>query len=139
MIKVTVASWAPWTPPLEFPLTVVLIKVTLAVPLTSMSATPPPVKFPLMALSVMVSVPDWILKAAPNESLPLVRVSPEREMVPLLKLKTRLLALPSMDNVAAPGPLIVRFLLMDSVPLVRVMAPVTAKSMVSPGAASAMA
>ena len=84
--------------------------------------------------------------APPVEAFPLVRVSPEMETVlPLPTLKMRLSALPSMVSDPAPGPAMVRFLMMESSPLVAVVVPVsrivpvTLKTIVSPGAASMIA
>ncbi len=59
--------------------------------------------------------------------------------VTLLNENTRLALLPLTVKFIAPGPAMVRLLVITNCPPVSVMVPVTAKSMVSPGAALAMA
>src|ERR1017187_10864101 len=70
----------------------------------------------------------------PWSALPFVIVIPLMAALPVPdRSKTRLELLPLTVKFVAPGPLIVRLLVITSSPLVSVMVPVTAKSIVSPG------
>ena len=73
--------------------------------------------------------------AARSSDEPCASVRPEMVTAdPPVMLKMREASLPDTVSVAAPGPLMVRFLANAISPVVSVMVPVTEKSMVSPGA-----
>ena len=126
------------------PLTVQLRNVSVPA-LTSFQMPPPPslpfAVLPVTTLSRSISVPP--LKMPPPSPLlfPLVMVTPEMVTVfPLLMLKTRLLLLPLTVKRLAPGPVIVRFLLISSSPLVSVIVCTPGSTViVSLSAASAIA
>ena len=99
---------------------------------------PDPAPLPLTMLLATVRVPSFIIPL-PINTPPFLMVTPEMATMPPVTLKTRLALLPLMARLTAPGPAIDNSLLITSSPLVRTMVPVTLKSIVSPGAAEAIA
>src|SRR5207237_441994 len=105
---------------------------------------PPPAmvaRLPERVLLLSISVPELTIPP-PVSALPFWMVRPEIATVKPLPISNTLDELfPLIVRLEAPGPLIVRFLLIKSSPLVSVMVAgrVRLKLMVSPGAAAAIA
>jgi hypothetical protein len=94
----------------------------------------------LPAKTQLVTVSTTALEIAPPGigAKEFASVNPETLRVPVVALKMRLAPLPLSVRTLAPGPLMLRLLVISSSPLVRVIVPDTAKVIVSPEAELAM-
>ena len=130
-------------PPAELPLMVTPSSVRLPIFLI-----PPPAwvaELPLMTMSRIATIPPARMRTPPPSSdRPLFTVRPEIVTVLGMISKTRKSAVPAAElrwtvNWLAPGPAMVRFVVITSSPLLNAITPLTAKVTVSPGAAVAIA